>query len=64
MSTKQEIIENALMLEYEKNRALEVILDLYKYMQSSKFRTGDTLDGYININDVFTRLRSAVSYLQ
>ena len=64
MSTKQEIIEKTLMLEYERKHALETILDLYKYMQSSKFRTGDVLDGYININDVFARLRSAVSYLQ
>ena len=64
MSTKKEIIERCLMLEYEHEHALGTILDLYKYMQSSKFRTGDTLDGYININDVFARLRPAVSYLQ
>lgn len=29
---------------------------LERYLCSSKFRCGDTLDGYVNIQDVLTRL--------
>ena len=62
--TKAELQEKIIMLEYERKHALDDILQLYKYMQSSKFAHGDTLDGYIATSDVFSRLTSVVSYLQ
>ena len=51
-------------LEYERKCALGAILELYKYMQSSKFAHGDKLDGYIATTDVFNRLTPVMSYLQ
>ena len=62
--TKIELQDRITTLEYEHEHALQTILDLYKYMQSSKFAHGDKLDGYITTQDVFSRLTSAVSYLQ
>ena len=62
--TKAELQEKIIMMEYERKHALDDILQLYKYMQSSKFNHGDALDGYITTSDVFNRLTSVVSYLQ
>jgi hypothetical protein len=36
----------------------EMVQDLEAYLQSDKFRCGDELDGYVNINDVLARLRN------
>jgi hypothetical protein len=34
--------------------------DVIAYLSSSKFRCGDELDGYVNINDLLPRLQQAV----
>ena len=46
--------KNERIKELEDNIAYgqSVIMELHKYLNSSKFRCGDSLDGYINISDV------------
>jgi hypothetical protein len=39
-------------LEMAKDRAHEAVADLAQYLNSEKFRCGDALDGYVNIEDV------------
>jgi len=34
----------------------EGLKDLRAYLQSDKFRCGDSLDGYVNVQDVLNRL--------
>jgi flagellar biosynthesis chaperone FliJ len=34
----------------------EALQDLRAYLQSDKFRCGDSLDGYVNVQDVLNRL--------
>tara|TARA_R100000951_G_scaffold101420_1_gene92970 strand:- start:37754 stop:37945 length:192 start_codon:yes stop_codon:yes gene_type:complete len=34
----------------------EIITELFNYVNSSKFRCGDDLDGYVNIKDITTYL--------
>lgn len=43
-------------LEYiiEQNR--EIVNDLRRYLNSSKFHCGNELDGYVNVQDVISRL--------
>ena len=38
------------------DRAHEAIMDLAGYLNSSKFSCGDDLDGYVNVEDVKSRL--------
>lgn len=42
----------------------EQIDDLVSYLNSSKFRCGDELDGYVNIQDILPRLFEMRSSLQ
>lgn len=46
------------------NQAQELLLDLVKYLQSSKFNYGDDLDRYVNVQDVLNRLEPIISALQ
>jgi hypothetical protein len=64
MALKVELEVDIALLQYEKREALEIITNLYVYMQSSKFHNGDELDGYISTQDVFNRLGPAVEVLQ
>ena len=50
-------------LEDEKTDAREVLQELVDYLNSDKFRCNDSLDGYVNIKDVLTRLTPARSVL-
>ena len=34
----------------------DTLQDLREYLQSDKFRCGDDLDGYVNVQDVLNRL--------
>ena len=46
--------KNDRIQEFEENLAngFAYMIELHKYLNSSKFRCGDLLDGYINISDV------------
>lgn len=63
-TTKLDLQTKITILEYERDHALMNILDLYRYMQSSKFTYESELQGYISTTDVFDRLGSVVAYLQ
>jgi hypothetical protein len=39
-------------LQMAKDAAHMAICDLAQYLQSDKFRCGDELDGYVNVDDV------------
>jgi hypothetical protein len=41
-----------------------VIQDMQRYLNSNKFRCGDELDQYININDILTRLNEVKAELE
>jgi len=43
-------------LSSEKWELKDQIRDLKEYLESSKFRCGDELDGYVNVQDVLNRL--------
>jgi hypothetical protein len=40
----------------KRDKALEALRDLQGYLGSEKFRCGDDLDGYVNVQDVLNRL--------
>ena len=41
----------------------EDIKNLFFYLNSSKFHCGDELDGYVNIQDVFERLKNTMTII-
>ena len=47
-----------------KDNAEREINDLRTYLLSSKFRCGDELDGYVNIQDVLNRLETIERTIQ
>lgn len=46
-----------------REKALEALQGLYGYLESGKFRCGDSLDGYVNVSDVLLRLEAIRSPL-
>lgn len=41
--------------------ARTALTDLLVYLNSEKFRCGNTLDGYVNVRDVIARMEPAVA---
>lgn len=50
-------------LETDKAEALAELTALRAYIASSKFRHGSPLDGYVNVQDVETRVLAAMASL-
>jgi hypothetical protein len=46
-------------LKAEQQALQQGITNLVAYLQSNKFRSGDSLDGYVNVQDVFNRIADA-----
>jgi hypothetical protein len=46
-------------LKHEQAALQDSITDLVAYITSSKFRCGDPLDGYVNVQDVLNRIADA-----
>jgi hypothetical protein len=49
--------------QLDKQKADEIVNELFKYLNSSKFQCGDELDNYVNIKDIMTyldRIRSVL----
>jgi hypothetical protein len=44
-------------LESQVREQRDIVNDLRRYLNSSKFRCGDELDGYVNVSDVLERLK-------
>lgn len=44
-------------LKQDKDNCDNNLLEIVSYLNSSKFRCGDELDGYVNINDILSRIQ-------
>lgn len=42
--------------QLDKQKADEIVNELFKYLNSSKFQYGNELDNYVNIKDIMTYL--------
>lgn len=59
----QTLRDKITMLEMDKKYARKTISDLFVYMQSEKFHNGNDMDNYVCVDDVYSRLRTALSLL-
>ena len=56
MKTKAQLSDQLETVASEAASVAEDLDELVRYLQSSKFRCGDELDGYVSINDLLPRL--------
>lgn len=56
MNYIQKLNDKISRLDTQRAVAYDAVQDLKQYLQSSKFRCGNELDGYVNIQDVMNRL--------
>lgn len=56
---EQELAEMKTLAEEARNEATS----LRRYLTSDKFRSGNELDGYVNVKDVLTRLGPIIAPL-
>jgi hypothetical protein len=55
MPTKAELTQQLEAARNSAAEALELLDELHAYLNSAKFRCGDDLDGYVQVNDVLVR---------
>lgn len=61
--TKSDLQGEIETLKKEQVSCAETLVEFIWFLNSPKFRCGDRLDGYINVNDVQARVRIALSTL-
>ena len=61
--TKSDLQGEIETLKKEQVSCAETLVEFIWHLNSPKFRCGDRLDGYINVNDVQARLNIALSTL-
>lgn len=61
--TKSDLQADVARLICEQINCASVLIEFKAFLNSEKFRCGNSLDGYINVNDVQARLNIALSTL-
>jgi hypothetical protein len=56
MNYIQKLQELRLALEAENKRLQDKLHEIRDYCQSPKFRCNDSLDGYVNVQDIINRI--------